>query len=1135
MSIEKTLEDIQKLNEDKYLHDRIAQLNARYILFNTNESKENFPNYSVRDNEMTLLAFQYLNLGCRLAEKQQIDRAPEALEKGAQILEYIYGSSNNEIDFRKYHVLISSLSYYSGFQYSKSFILINKIEHETTIAGLLSLYLKRNFTDLQNTINSILVDKNYINYSNTEGVEQTSDRIYEIVIARTLGKIIGYLNFGNVVLIEEARNELEDLKEVAKIREDVDVWWVIRLIILIVFGVEKSSLWSVLQSHYSADLPFLAKRFIHSHVFAKHTKIHEFFTTQRSALNKVIGKESGVIISMPTSSGKTRIAEISILDCKITDENSKILFIVPYRSLAYEIENDIAKIFNPIGITVSQLYGGSIFNKIDENLIQDTDVIIATQEKAKALLRSDSEIIKAIKLVVLDEGHLLGTSERMTRNEMFVEELRYHIAINKGKFVVLSAVLPNPEDLSYWLTDSSENIYKSDWRPSEERLGTLEWTGRNVNLNWLSADDKRESFNNRFVVAELQPKKPRERVDKYIPGNKNEAVAATALKLFSFGPVLIFVGRKPSVFKMAKAYLKVLGEAEDFIWSNNNNWKAFELACIEFDGENSLWLKFAKKGILCHNADLPSDVRIPLERLMRTEKPRVIVATSTLGQGVNLGVSSVIFSTFYQGGDLLEHSDFWNIAGRAGRAFVDQEGKTLVALDTSKRATIKERRRIQYNQNEILKYFQKSNIQNAESGLMWLIKFLKHKAIRFEGISFDKLLELISENNFEELEYKDYFIERLDLIDDTLLTLHQLANDNDSQLDVSWIEDFFRKSLAYIQIQNSDDDFIKKEDVVSFLKARVKGIIKSVGEDKAKWNAHIKSGIPLQSDLLLEENLESIVGSLEDYFQLKEVNIHEKINLLTEIESIINHIPVLSDAILKNERLHEIRTLWLTGESITKIKEIENAQNIIGQHYMFKLPWVLNGIAKKLANLDLDDYSELLQELSILSETGLPNLVAVKIYQAGIRSRESAIELSSVFNEDSWDKGIKFYRNKIIENADLYKILFSESTASWIDLFLTYNQNEVKTVKNIEPFEINTVDVTENAILIPKGISRKEYLVSSDFKTIIPVKDIEGLYVSEVIDEDGVYFEKKENDLWELVVVNPNIHLNIIDDGIDFA
>ena len=47
--------------------NQIAQLNARYILFNTNEDKENFPNYKLKEDNLTLLGFQYLNLGCRLA------------------------------------------------------------------------------------------------------------------------------------------------------------------------------------------------------------------------------------------------------------------------------------------------------------------------------------------------------------------------------------------------------------------------------------------------------------------------------------------------------------------------------------------------------------------------------------------------------------------------------------------------------------------------------------------------------------------------------------------------------------------------------------------------------------------------------------------------------------------------------------------------------------------------------------------------------------------------------------------------------------------------------------------------------------------------------------------------------------
>ncbi|MFT0714025.1 DEAD/DEAH box helicase [Flagellimonas lutimaris] len=1129
MSIENTLESVAKLNEDKYLQNQVAQLNARYILLNTDEEKNNFPNYNVKDEEMTLLAFHYLNLGCRLAEKQEILKASQPLERGAQILEYIYGSKNNETNFRNYHLLISGLAYYSAFQYSKSFILIKKTENETTIAKLLSLFLGRRFNELLNDINTIIINKDYINLNRNDDVDETSSRIYEIVIARSLSKVISYLNFGNQALLERAKEELETLKDIASLKEDVDVWWTIRLILIILRGVERASLWSVLIQHYQ-ELPPLVSNFIFSHVFAKRTKIHEFFTTQRSALEKVINKDDGVVISMPTSSGKTRIAEVAILDTKAKDENSKILFIAPYKSLAFEIENDLGRIFTPIGIAVSQLYGGSLFSKIDEKLIQDTDVIIATQEKAKALFRSDNELINTIKLVILDEGHLLGGGERNTRNELFMEELRFHIHRNEGKFIVLSAVLPNPEDLSFWLTNSDDNVFDSDWRPSEERMGILEWTGKNVNLNWRSADDERDSFNNRFVVAEKQPRKPKETTDKYIPGDKNEAVAATAIKLFSFGPVLIFVGVKRSVFTMAKAYSKVLGDVEDFRWKNENNWTAFELACIEFDGNDSKWIVYARKGILCHNSDLPSDVRIPLERLMRTERPRVIIATSTLGQGVNLGVSSVIFSTFYQAGLPLAHSEFWNIAGRAGRAFVDQEGKILVALDNSKRRTAKERRKVTKMQKSIEKYFNKSNLQNAKSGLLWSIRAMKHFASFEEGISFEKLLELVAENDFSELEHSDAFINELDIIDDTLLALQQLNHNENNPTDVSWVEEFFKKSLAYLQCAKDEEDtFIKEEQVITFIKARIGGILKAVGQNSKDWDAHIRSGIPLQSDLILEKHLNEIIEVIDEFFLEEDFSIEAKTGLLSFIESIVNQTPVLEEEYLQNERLNEIRELWLSGNSMTEIKGIQNASIVVNQHYTFKLPWVLNGIAKKLQALELENHSQLLQELSILSETGLPNLVAVKVYQAGIRSRQAAIGVASVYDEDSWDKGVSYYKYDIIKNADFYKLLLSEDIAKWIDLFLQYNERDHILINEIPPFySKQLVDLT-NVILFPTTINKEHHLVSSDLTLIMPAKSIKGLYLAEVVDKDGVYFTKTEDGYWQLNVANPNIEINRIE------
>ena len=51
-----------------------------------------------------------------------------------------------------------------------------------------------------------------------------------------------------------------------------------------------------------------------------------------------------------------------------------------------------------------------------------------------------------------------------------------------------------------------------------------------------------------------------------------------------------------------------------------------------------------------------------MERLIRFGKPKIIISTNTLGQGVNLGINTVIFANLY-----LDHNkpiglrDFWNI------------------------------------------------------------------------------------------------------------------------------------------------------------------------------------------------------------------------------------------------------------------------------------------------------------------------------------------------------------------------------------------------------------------------------------------------------------------------------------------
>ena len=646
MNIEQNFTRLKRINERLSFQNLIAQAHARYILLNTSESRDNFPPYTIEDGSLNILALYYLDIGCSFAESQDLDNAREPMEKGASILEHVHGPESNKNRLSNYYSLVSALSFYVSFQYSKSFILIKKTKSDTIISKLIALFLQRNFYELSREVEILVVNKIYSDEFIAENDDKIDgdDKIYAITIAKSLNGFIEYFHTGDNRYLYAAKASLHIIKEIAELNNEPSIWWVIRLLLLISDGFDEASLWNSLGKHFDIESPIL-KKYIKSLVYLSPRGVHELFITQRKSLTKVLNLENnGCIVSMPTSSGKTRIAEIAIMDCFIKHPENKVLYIAPFRSLAFEVENSLEKTLNNIGITLSHLYGGSLFSRLDEKIIEESDIIIATPEKAKAILRADRAIADLIKLVIIDEGHLLGPDKRLIVNEIFFEELRFFMENNGGRFLLLSAVLPNAEDLSLWLTKSKETIYKDTWRPSDERFGILEWTGEQVNLEWFNKDEERPSFNKKFILCEQLPLEHRQRKPRYFPGNKNEAVAATTSKLRFFGTALIFVGLKASVFKMAEAYLSSLGnELDDFNWTNKFDWKAYELACIETYGDNNDWLLYAKKGILCHHGALHVDVRLPLERLMRNDKPLVIISTSTLGQGVNLGVSSVIF------------------------------------------------------------------------------------------------------------------------------------------------------------------------------------------------------------------------------------------------------------------------------------------------------------------------------------------------------------------------------------------------------------------------------------------------------------------------------------------------------------
>ena len=317
--------------------------------------------------------------------------------------------------------------------------------------------------------------------------------------------------------------------------------------------------------------------------------------------------------------------------------------------------------------------------------------------------------------------------------------------MNGGKFLLLSAVLPNAGDFSQWLSGKTDNVVQDTWRPSSQRLGLMCYRGNRIDIEWKG---EVRCFNSGFVRTD---------------GDKKQAVAEAALKLSELGSVLIYVPRKDWVMSNARTMYSLLIDEPDVDWDESDiDWIRFQLVCEETE-EDKEYVKLAKKGILCHSAKLKTDVRRYMERLLRKGNARFIYATNTLAQGVNLGVSTVIVLNVVIGKNtFLSTNDFWNMAGRAGRSYIDTEGKILFVCDFTN-----SEKKARYQAGL---YMDIIATDKAVSGVYAYLKklcYIQHNT----GMDFEHLLEIVTENHFDELTQDENDLswnEFFDLIDDSL-------------------------------------------------------------------------------------------------------------------------------------------------------------------------------------------------------------------------------------------------------------------------------------------------------------------------------------------------------------------------------
>lgn len=420
---------------------------------------------------------------------------------------------------------------------------------------------------------------------------------------------------------------------------------------------------------------YLRRTFVATLLARRRSEI-DLWPSQLHVVGRIFSNTNDLVVALPTSAGKTRIAELCILACLA--QGRRVVYVTPLRALSAQTEQVLEATFTPMGVSVSSLYGSIGVTDLDEDALRTSQIVVATPEKLDFALRSDPGVLDDVGLVILDEGHMIGPEDREVRYEAQVQRLLRRDDADARRIVCLSAVFPSGEELDdfvAWITaDDPDGLHRENWRPTQQRFGLVEWFGGDhARLTTTLGED--QAFIPRYIEARPATGKRK----KSFPADNRELVIATAWRLLEEEKsVLIFCPQRRSVEPFAKEILKLHKQGYvDSVLPDGVDLHEVLAIGAEWFGVGHPILECLRLGVAIHHGALPGPYRREVERLLRSGELKVTVASPTLAQGLNLSASAVLFHGLTRVKELLTGSEFANVIGRAGRAFVDTEGLVL--------------------------------------------------------------------------------------------------------------------------------------------------------------------------------------------------------------------------------------------------------------------------------------------------------------------------------------------------------------------------------------------------------------------------------------------------------------------------
>ena len=991
------IDDVDKMMDNSGFKKDYSNLSAAALASELKLEGRETIEYKLNKLKLEKAAYFLTYTGIREPENSPIERN-QLIYEAAKIFERLSlweierGEKSSAINF----LINSSINYFIAGYNANSKVLINGVLNQIASTELLfprdiliitNLLLMSDFSSLEDKLAEIL----YEDINLDENIDRTEEEWFDLLSSsmgfagdRYLAMAVAYwmhcLRTGSKILIKKTSELFNKAAEVFVFIGEHQAYHLTILLSKMFNRVMNTTPICFIPTIFNENLDEKWYKYLRRLRLGKFP-MTLLWKSQIEALKKGLLNEDSLIISMPTSAGKTRAIEFAIFRAIKDFPEKHCVYVVPTRSLAMEVEGSLSSRLNNVGIdvSISILYGGYEYCAFEEEIIDESNVFVLTPEKLDLISRNNEEFISNISLLIIDEAHEIGSpSLRSLRAEFVFSRILYLSEKYNFRVLCLSAVIPNVSDFSRWISGSDEKCIETKWKPTRLRYGYFIWKNNSGQVIYRPL--KGEFPNDNFFIPILF------KLNDFIDNDRGKFETAARLSLYysTLGTTLTFTTTKHFVNKIRDILIKILEKNSPEITQEQ---ESLAKKCANILGEEHNLVKAIKLGFCYHHADLPKNVRKLLEYAIRSEIVPLIISTTTLSQGVNLPIRNVIVHSI-QFGRIVPMSQFLNTVGRAGRPGYETEGHIVFC-------EIKDLIKVEKSDLEKSESFITSGINSLInsrfSSAKSLDEFLSNwalastKQFREDGINYESWGKQKKRNADKE---KNII---LTMIDSQLLTMaiEESLEESDENDIVKW----FEKMLFNVQQLSIENEIIQFK---SGLTKRFLAIKRAI-PDKNQRKLYYKTGLSVDSNIFISEFIE---------------DIKEELNLLNEEDFLSENTWIILFEKLKQivefSDLQRIKVGvfldWINGKNFKDISErhydsnIEKAVKDI-EIITFLVPWGLNAVKLHLQSLLGEDSTpSIVKNIASLAHHGVSNITSVYAINIGINDRKIAIELAEYYS-----------------------------------------------------------------------------------------------------------------------------------------